>query len=281
QSAAVSQATSTSTATGGVSQTLSQIPQALQGLATGGASTDPIASLLDWLNSPLGTALNTFSGSIGQPFTYFSSLPFLASGVEYMMNPLYTAGLMTQATAAPEAADGALGAGLMSSSGSGASSAGVGGAEVSAGLGRAASVGGLSVPQSWGSAAPEIRLASAAKALPGMGLGGVPEAGAIGGPGGIMGGVPPVGSVVNAPRNGEPRSRYAPRPKVVATLPGERGGHDDTPSRSVVPHGCPRVGEGPLSERERAELDQLRHELAELAMERDAAARLIKEAIRP
>ena len=36
-----------------------------------------------------------------------------------------------------------------------------------------------------------------------------------------------------------------------------------------------------LSEHERNELDQLRKEFAELAMERDAAARLIKEAIRP
>jgi hypothetical protein len=35
-----------------------------------------------------------------------------------------------------------------------------------------------------------------------------------------------------------------------------------------------------LSERERYELDELRKELTELAMERDAAARLIREAIR-
>ncbi|ETZ99386.1 PPE family domain protein [Mycobacterium kansasii 824] len=34
-----------------------------------------------------------------------------------------------------------------------------------------------------------------------------------------------------------------------------------------------------LSERERDELDKLRKEIAEVAMERDAAARLIKEAI--
>jgi hypothetical protein len=35
-----------------------------------------------------------------------------------------------------------------------------------------------------------------------------------------------------------------------------------------------------LSARERDELDELRKEFAELAMERDAAARLIREAIR-
>jgi hypothetical protein len=36
-----------------------------------------------------------------------------------------------------------------------------------------------------------------------------------------------------------------------------------------------------LGERERLELNELRQEMADLAMERDAVARLIKEAIRP
>ena len=38
---------------------------------------------------------------------------------------------------------------------------------------------------------------------------------------------------------------------------------------------------GELSERERDELNELRRDMADLAMERDAVARLIKEAIRP
>ena len=37
----------------------------------------------------------------------------------------------------------------------------------------------------------------------------------------------------------------------------------------------------PLSARERDDLEAMRKELAELAMERDAAARLIREAIQP
>jgi PPE-SVP subfamily C-terminal region len=60
-------------------------------------------------------------------------------------------------------------------------------------------VGGLSVPQAWGTAAPEIRLA--ALGLPMAGLDAMPAAEAAG-PGGSLGGMPaigPIGSFVNAP----------------------------------------------------------------------------------
>ena len=87
--------------------------------------------------------------------------------------------------------------------------------DIPAGLGRAASVGGLSVPQAWGSAAPEIRLA--ARGLPMAALDALPQAGAAG-PGGWFGGMPPMGSVVNAPRIGEASSNPRFRQKVIPEI---------------------------------------------------------------
>ena len=67
----------------------------------------------------------------------------------------------------------------------GSASLGTGGgrAAVSAGLGQAASVGGLSVPQGWTTAAPAIRLV--AEALPATSLSAAPE-GLAGGPGSLL-----------------------------------------------------------------------------------------------
>jgi hypothetical protein len=48
----------------------------------------------------------------------------------------------------------------------------------------------------------------------------------------------------------------------------------------MKPNGRASDALGALSERERDELDELRKHITELAMERDAAARLIREAIR-
>jgi hypothetical protein len=115
------------------------------------------------------------------------------------------------------------------------------------------------------------------------GLDWLPQAGATG-PGGWFGGMPPIGPIgglVNAPRNGEgsfnPRSRREVIPQLAkgGSLLASPPGSPPKPTR--------RASEvlGELSERERYELNELRQEMEELAMERDAAARLIKEAIRP
>jgi PPE-repeat protein len=154
----------------------------------------------------------------------------------------------------------------------------VGGADVSAGLGRAASVGGLSVPQAWGSAAPEIRLT--ATGLPMAGLDALPQAEA-GGPGGWFGSMPPIGSVVNAPRIGEVSSNPRFRQKVIPQIATGGSLLASPPVSPTKPTRRDTNASGELSERERYELNELRQEMAELAMERDAVARLIKEAIRP
>ncbi len=274
--------TAASSAQSTVSQmlsSLSAVPSALGSLASASSSFDPVTWLLEVLNTPLGSALNTFSNALSLPLnTVGSDGSFLGVNAIYMVAPLISAAFPGLGPVAPVAAAASELSGMPG--GAGTTLVGsVGGADVSAGLGRAASVGDLSVPQAWGSAAPEIRLA--ARGLPMAGLDAVPSAGASG-PGGWVGGIPPIGSVVNAPRTGEgsagssgPRFRHQVIPQIATggSLLASPPDSQTKPAR--------RGSEDELSERERHELDALRQEMADLAMERDAVARLIKEALRP
>jgi PPE-SVP subfamily C-terminal region len=186
--------------------------------------------------------------------------------------------LMVGMPAAPAAAElAAPAAGLGGLAGDLTGSYGPGGAGVSAGLGRAATVGALSVPQSWATASPAIRLA--ATALPAAGLDGWPQGGAAG-LGGWPGGMPMVGGVVNAPRNGAAGARPESRQKVIPQLAAAPDVHEGTLDRGMQPTGRAAEAVDALSERERYELHTLREEIAELAMKRDAVDRLIQEAMR-
>jgi PPE-repeat protein len=260
-----------------VSQTLSPmsaVPNALGGLAAGSAQFDPVTWLLDFVNSPLGVALNGFSNAVSLPVNSVgNSGSFLAVDAIYFVAPLITAAFPGLAPAA-----GALVPGVAPATAApaGAALASAGGADVSAGLGRAASVGDLTVPQAWGSAAPEIRLA--ARGLPMAGLDAVPQAAAAG-PAGWFGGMPPIGSVVNAPRVEEGSSRSRSRHKVIPEIATGGSLPAGPPDSQTKP--AQRGSDAELGERERLELNELRQEMADLAMERDAVARLIKEAIRP
>ena len=193
-------------------------------------------------------------------------IPFVALVQGMAMGPASAAGALVSA-------DSALGVAGLGSSGLGTLASTVGSSEVAASMGRAAPIGGLSVSKTWGTVAPEIRLASSAvAAAPAAGLMGAPL-----GTAGVGGGMPlmgPVGSVVNAPRNGDNRMRANdPRQKVVARMPGEVDVYEPgrTPSGEV----------GLNSWTERDELEQLRKSAAKLARERDvlkrSAALLIKE----
>jgi PPE-SVP subfamily C-terminal region len=139
-------------------------------------------------------------------------------------------------------------------------------------MGQAGSVGGLSVPQSWATASPGIRLA--ATALPAARLDGLPqvEPAGLGG----FGGMPPILGAVNAPRNGAAGPRTESRVKVIPQMGGESGVDKGARGRSA---NAP-PGNAPLSERE--ELHGLRQAIADLAKERDmlisSAARMLKEA---
>ncbi|KAA8939277.1 MAG: PPE family protein, partial [Mycobacterium sp.] len=130
---------------------------------------------------------------------------------------------------------------------------------------------------SWGSASPAIRLAATAMPLDATS----PAAAA---PGSLFGGVPPmgpVGSIVNAPRDGEVRLRSRWRSSVLPPWATGPTDHDHTRGRYTPPHHGSSDDElAGLSEWD--EIEQLRQQIAELAKERDVlkdtAALLLEEA---
>jgi len=280
-------------------QTTNQAGTSAQAAAASSATSSSSSSaadsiytdLLNFLNSPLVQDFETISNGLYGYLAQVSGASFALSGAGFVVSPFLATTLLpataaAQALATPAAAaasdvsGGGLAAGLASSPGSAVGalgSAGLGEAGVEAGLARAATVGGLSVPQAWGSAAPEIRLA--ATSLPMAGPAGLPLAAPAG-----LGGMPaigPIGSVVNAPRNGEPDSRNRLRAKLVAqTGAQESGGEEDTKPKWGNFDECVVESRRPRTERD--ELNDLRRSIATLTKERDilkrSAALLIKEA---
>ncbi len=275
QAASVNQAAASSAGPSAQSA-LSNVPNALQSLSTGSIATpsdlDPgLGSLLD---APSGgpTGLNLFTQNVGNWALVISGPLFTASGITPLMGSLYTLALPATAAAAASdvtPVDAGMGT-LVDSHGAGAS-------PMSASLGKSASVGELSVPQSWGNS-PAVRLASGASPLPSAGLVGVPSAG-MASPGGFFGGIPPIGSLVNAPRGEQPRVGAGSDKKVIPAMPGEAGTAATTPSQPARRQPARRHVASALSEAERDELAKLRKDVADAATERDAAARLIKEAM--
>jgi PPE-repeat protein len=270
QAAAVTQAAGTSAVT--AQNGLSQVPNTLQSLGTGAN-----LGIANALNNPWITDFETVSVALGGYTAADGGTEYSIAGAEFVFLPLIVTGVghgakalaaapaaaaVAPAVAAPKAGLGGL-----------AGSLGGGGGGVSAGLGKAATVGALSVPQSWGAASPAIRLA--ATVLPAAGLDGLPEAG----PGGWFGGIPPIVGAVNAPRDGAAGPRSESRLKVIPQMAAESGVDEGTPGRRV---NAPD-GHGGLSERE--ELHELRKAIAELAKERDvlkrSAAVLLQEALAP
>jgi PPE-repeat protein len=266
QAAAVTQAAASPA--GAAQNMLAGVPNTLQSLASGGLPNSISAPLLSGLNSPGSLAFSDLIGDAGTDAATLTIPSFFSTVALAALQPLYMG-----IPAAPAAAAGL--ADLAGSHGSGPGGA-AGGAGVSAGLGEAATVGGLSVPQSWATESPAIRLA--ATALPAAGLDGLPQAGAAG-PGGF-GGMPPMVGAVNAPRNGAAGPRPESRLKVIPELAAAPGAHERAPDRGMQPTGHAADAVDALSERERYELQTLRQEIADLAMERDAVDRLIKEAMR-
>jgi PPE-repeat protein len=221
-SAAVTQAAGTSAGTG--VQTVSPLssmlsaplssaamPSAMQGLASAAtsssSSTSPLSSLTTLTSSSTavtaGTSLVSGAGS---------SASMLTSGLA----TLGSAGSLMNSTSVFGKGFGAFGSTLSSGVGSGTgalSSSGMGDAAVTASAGRAASLGMLSVPQGWTSAAPAF--SQTASTLPGAsGQGATPTAAP---------GTPPAGPLgspmANAAQRGGPSSplaaRYNVRPAVT------------------------------------------------------------------
>src|ERR1700677_4321275 len=251
---------------GAAQNVLSQVSNTLQSLASGGIPDAATAPIMSFVNTPGSQALEKLVGSFSPEGAFLGGATFVSCGVTNPLIPLYAgipAAPAAAKLAAPAAGLGGLAGGLTGAYGPG----------VSAGLGQAVTVGGLSVPQSWATASPAIRLA--ATALPVAGLDGLPQAGAAGLGG--FGGMPMMGGMVNAPRNGAAGPGPESRLKVIPQLGTAPGAHEGTPDR-----GRTRAADvvDALSDRERYELQTLRQEIADLAMERDAVDRLIKEAMR-
>lgn len=271
------------------SATSSTVPGVLQSLASPASGTGPIQGLIDVLNTNIVSTLNTISDNWGVNATLLAGGVIGwggASQIVFLQAFLGPAGAGAAAAAAVATStvsstsvlpEGAVASVLAGSYGSGAglpaAAAGLGGAPVSAGVGSAAPVGGLSVPPSWGAAAPEIRLAGSA--IPTAGAGALAAGPASSG--GWFGGMPMVGSMVNAPNSGDPRPRYAVKPTAKAGQPGGPSGALDQRGQS---DGQVSAAAGGLTEREREELNALREEATDLVMERDAMSRLILEATR-
>ncbi|OBH76130.1 hypothetical protein A5682_25260 [Mycobacterium mantenii] len=278
QAASVNQAAASS-AGPSTQSALSVVPNTLQNLSSTPIATssnlDPaLGSLFD---PPAGspTGLNELTQNIGNWALVISGPLFTASGITPLLGGLYGLAMPTAAAVAGDVspADAGLGTLVNSPGGTGVP----GNAGVSAALGGSSAVGKLSVPQSWAEG-PAVRLAASASPLPAAGFGGVPPAEAASP--GFFGGLPPVGSVVNAPRGEQSRTRSGSSQRVVPALPGEQGADGGVATRPApAPQKARKHVASALSERERDELEKLRKEIAEVATERDAAARLIKEAM--
>jgi len=222
QSAAVAQAAATSAGTGqsAMSRVMTSVPGTLQSLATPAASTGSGTgtSILQQLadnTTPLGFFWNNFGPNATIWNTIFSSgfyMPgsFLGTAVDFMgLGGQGAAGAAAGAAGAAEGAAGAAGAaaGLAQATAPLGGLGAVGNA-VSAGLGAAPQVGGLTVPASWTGSAPQ--LSSAINATP---MVAPPPAVAAGMPGVPVGGMGGRGFGHNVP------PQYGFKPSFVTRPP--------------------------------------------------------------
>jgi PPE-repeat protein len=288
QAAAVAQATGTSTGTGvqsTLSQLLSSITTSLQSLASPAASSTsstPLSTLFSNIGSALGlTPSSSTTGGLGGLSTWLSDeLPGFSLGgtlTGLVSNYAYLPGFMslflandaiapafgtaiTQAMIPPMAGGAAAAAPLAGGAAVGAAAAqgalgpglagGLGGL---AGLGQAASVGTLSVPQTWGWAAtPEAAMLGGMPVtmpLPAANMGatgglplaaGLPMMGGMGRAAGVAAAAGVGGAV--ASRYGKPRTVVARPP--AAGYPPEPAAASATPAYPV-PAGFATNGHAP------------------------------------
>jgi PPE-repeat protein len=190
-------------------QLISGMPQTLQSLA----SPQSLAALTSTATDS-STSSTTSSSSLSE-LSALSTPLRMATMPMSMLSKLFTAGSTANAARTVSTAANELGAAQSAGLGSGTGAVtltgiGAGSPAISAGMGQATSVGPLSVPSAWGSAAPA---AAPAGALPFTGAGAVPAAHA-----GASAGMPPMMPVTNltgrdvsaAPSRFEMRSTVIP-----------------------------------------------------------------------
>lgn len=206
QAGAVEEATDTAAA----NQLISTVPQALQQLAEPGQGTTPFTAVGE-LWKAISPHLSPISNIVSMLNNHVS---MLSSGMS--MTNTASSLLKGMAPAAAQAVESAVesGARAMGSLGSGLGTSGIGGSWVAAGLGRALSIGSLSVPHGW--AAANQTVVPAARALP---LAGVATA-AETGPAPMLGGLP-LGQLANAGGGNGVSGvlRVTPRPYVMPRTP--------------------------------------------------------------
>jgi len=152
---------------------MSAVPQALRGLAAPTAVTSAVAPVITAIAATAASAdIPAASGALAASTTSasasFTSASYSATGIAFAENTealdvaqgIIRGGVTSPVDGLGSAALGALGTGT--------------GPPVRAGVGQAASIGALSVPQSWAVASPATRLAAAA--LPSTSLGAAPAA---------------------------------------------------------------------------------------------------------
>ncbi|HEY2084429.1 MAG TPA: PPE family protein [Mycobacterium sp.] len=217
-----------------LSQLVTSVPAALQGLASPATSSGSgLSGIMNWLGlggsnltTPAGI-LNFLSGADGSPLGAFLNTNGLntifSSGFYMPGNWLGTLseipGLQGMGADAAKAADGVLGAaaadglgGALAAPASGVGELGSAGA-VSAALGRGTAIGALAVPPSWTVVPPTL---SPLSGLSGAALGGVPPAAAPA----VAAGIPGMPSANTAgSRFGAATPRYGIRPTVMAHPP--------------------------------------------------------------
>jgi hypothetical protein len=236
------------------SQVVSTVPSTLQSLTSGSSALSTL------LSTPVSQALEPLFGAAGADAPYLFGPLVVGRSSESLVSPLFAlvgeapAAAASDASAVPE---GGLGT-LVGSYGSEARGAGVS---------RPRSVRcpcrspGGPRPRRSGLPPPDCRVAAWTVYR---------RRGRLG-PGGWFSGPPPVGSALNAPRNGAAGPRTESRLKVIPQMAGATGVRQGTPDRGIKPNGHASDASRALSERERDELDELRTQIAELTMQALAA----------
>jgi PPE-repeat protein len=186
QTAGTSSGTDLDTIMSAGPQVISGMPQALQALASPQALDSVASTATD--SSTSSTSATSLMNELSMPLK-------LASMPMSMLSKLFTAGSTATAAKAATTAANELGAahavGLVSSPGAlGSTGIGAGVPSLSAAMGRATSVGALSVPSAWTGAAPSLTTAGTA-----MHLGGAPSVAAA--PTGAQSAMPPMMPVAN------------------------------------------------------------------------------------
>ena len=265
-----------------------QSAQTTAAAVTEAVSVNPLQPLLNFLASPLNQLLSGTFGAAATLGGWSSGAVFIAAGTNSVTAAEQAAAAakagadsvpslqpQTPVEEATEDAEAEVEGAILGAEASGVVAIRPAGTDAAAMLGRAGSLAGLSVPQSLTTSSPAVRLAAVALPMDAARAGMAP---------GMLSGLPLMGSVVNAPRNGEARSKSGARLRVLPSGQAVAAGDTaaTTPHTSGQPVKQPLTAppEDALSDKEREELDRLRAVRAELEMERDAATRLIKEAIR-